>query len=320
MEQIIDIINSNENFVLSGHVGPDGDSIGSCFALALALNRIGKNVQVVLESFMYKFGVIPGKQFLFTGDLDELMPEVFIALDCADPDRLGAALALFERAKITVCIDHHETNIGFADYNYIEANASSASEMAFRVIEHLTEPTAEIAAAVYAGMVCDTGGFRYNATAKSTMEIAARLMEKIPFTQIYNELMHQHRFAAGKALGVALENSARTRNKKIVYTFVTREMLANVGAEISDLEGVVEYLMGTRNARAAIFIYEKGPDKVKISLRSQGPNMGRVAKKFGGGGHVLAAGATVDGTVSDVMERALELVRNEVAIYDKKKH
>ncbi|MCL1843988.1 MAG: bifunctional oligoribonuclease/PAP phosphatase NrnA [Defluviitaleaceae bacterium] len=317
MEKIIELINRRENFILAGHTGPDGDAIGSCFALAFALEKLGKNVQVVLESFAQKYKIIPGNRFLFSGDLSAVRPDVFIALDCADPERLGISRPLFDCAETTVCIDHHETNPGFAMYNYIEPDASSTSEMVLRVIEKLTQPTDEIAAAVYAGLVSDTGGFRYNATAISTMETAARLMDMgIPFTQIYNELMHRHRFAAGKAAGIALGNSARTRNKKIVYSFITREMLKSVDADLSDLDGVVEYLMGTRKALAAIFVYEKSETNAKVSLRSQGPNMGRVAKELGGGGHVLAAGATVTGTIQEVLERALALTTREVEAYE----
>ncbi|MCL2457065.1 MAG: DHHA1 domain-containing protein, partial [Defluviitaleaceae bacterium] len=174
------------------------------------------------------------------------------------------------------------------------------------------------AAAIYAGMVSDTGGFKYNATAKSTMETAARLMELIPFTNIYNELMHRHRFAAGKALGLALANCKRTRNKKIVFTYMTGDMLRSVGATHADVDGIVEYLMGTRNALVAIFAYEKKsePGKVKVSMRSQGPNVGRVALSLGGGGHILASGALVEGETEKVLRRVLGLVKHEVNIFD----
>lgn len=316
MKEILELFRERENFILAGHTAPDGDAIGSCFALALALHKMGKNVRVMLEPFTRKYAIIPGRDFLFAGDVEGLVPEVFVALDCADADRLGSARPLFDRAEITVCVDHHETNIGFADYNYIESDASSASEMTYKIIEKLTELTPEIAAAVYAGMVSDTGGFRYNATAKSTMETAARLMEMIPFTQIYSELMHVHRFAAGKALGLALENSERSANKKIAYTFLSREMLSSVGANQADLDGVVEYLMGTRKALAAIFVYEKAGEQVKVSLRSKGPNIGRVAAELGGGGHALAAGATVDGTIEIVLPRVLSLAEREIKNYE----
>ncbi|MCL1844932.1 MAG: bifunctional oligoribonuclease/PAP phosphatase NrnA [Defluviitaleaceae bacterium] len=334
MDEILQVIRENENFTLAGHTGPDGDAIGSCFALALALDKMGKNVRVLLEPYALKYKIIPGKQFLVPMkcnpndptksesifDLEEnFQPEVFIAIDCAAPERMGLSQPFFERAKVTVCIDHHETNDGFAMHNYIEPTASSASEMTLRIIEGFTDPTPDIAAAVYAGMVSDTGGFRYNATAISTMKTAARLMEMgIPFTQIYNELMHMHKFAAGKILGLALQNSKRTRSKKIVYTCVTRDMLKSVRANLSDLDGVVEYLMGTRKALAAVFVYEKGlsSGEVKVSLRSQGPNMANVAAKLGGGGHALAAGATVSGKVHAVMKKTVALVVKEVVAYE----
>ncbi|MCL2356177.1 MAG: DHH family phosphoesterase [Defluviitaleaceae bacterium] len=318
MNDILQIIRENNSFVLAGHVGPDGDAIGSCFALALALEKAGKTVRVLLEPYAQKYQNIPGKHFLVSpAENAGLEIEVFIAIDCAAPERLGEALAIFNRAEITVCIDHHETNDGFASFNYIEPAASSASEMTLRVIEQFTDLNEDIAAAIYAGMLCDTGGFRYNATSVSTLKTAALLMETgIPFTRIYNELMHMHRFAAGKILGVALENSKRTRSKKIVYTYITREMLKSVKANLSDLDGIVEYLMGTRNALAAIFVYEKSAAEVKVSLRSQGPNMANVAAKLGGGGHALAAGASVSGTVIGVMKKTIALVIKEVAAYE----
>ncbi|MCL2224992.1 MAG: tRNA pseudouridine(55) synthase TruB [Defluviitaleaceae bacterium] len=319
MDEIIRTLRERENFVVGGHIGPDGDTIGSCFALANALHKIGKKVQVVLEPFARKYTIIPGREFLFSGDLDTLAPDVFVAIDCADVDRLGAARSVFDRADVTICIDHHETNPGFATYNYIEAEASSASEMTLRVIDGITEPTPEIAAAVYAGMVSDTGGFRHNATAKSTMETAARLMEMIPFTEIYNELIHIHRFQAGKALGLALMNSNRTEDKKIVFTFMTRELLKSIDANHSDLDGVVEYMMGTRDALVSFFVYEKGvtnSDTVKVSLRSKGPNVGRVAMRLGGGGHGLAAGATVADSVENTLKRALLLAQEEVKNFE----
>jgi phosphoesterase RecJ-like protein len=318
MDEILKIINERESFILAGHTSPDGDAIGSCYALALALNGIGKQARVIIEPFAQKYNIIPGRELSFDGD-ENFRPEVFIALDCADLSRLSeTARKFFDGAQITACIDHHDTNSGFAMHNYIEARASSTAEMTFNLIERFAEPTPEIAAAIYAGMVSDTGGFKYNATAKSTMETAARLMELIPFTNIYNELMHRHRFAAGKALGLALEKSKRTRNKKIVYTYMTCEMLRSVGASHADVDGVVEYLMGTRKALAAIFVYEKKsePNKVKVSLRSQGPNVGRVALSLGGGGHVLAAGALVEGEIAKILKRTLNLVKNEVKIFD----
>ena len=328
MEQIVELLRKHERFVLAGHIGPDGDSIGSCFSLAAALSDMGKNVCVLTEPYPGKYNIIPGKQFVFSGNLDKLVPdfkpEVFVALDCADESRLGAAKAVFEQVNFTACIDHHETNCGFAQLNYIEPAASSTSEMTMRVIEKLQTPiTKEIATAVYAGIVSDTGGFRFNATGISTMETAAKLMNLgIPFTQIYNELMHRHSFAASKIKGFALEKCERTKDKKVVYTYVTYEMLKSARASTADLDGMVEYLLGTNKAQAAILIYEKTNDedavRVKVSLRSHGANMARVAAALGGGGHAMAAGAMTRGNIPDILSITLALVAEEVALYESK--
>ena len=321
MQEILEVIQNHEKFVIVGHSGPDGDAIGSCFGLALALEKMGKQAKVVLETYSSKYYIIPGRRLLHVGSFDKLDFEVLISLDCAELSRLGNAKYLFERAAITICIDHHETNKGFAQYNYLEPETPSTSEMVFRIVEQLVELDMDIATAIYAGIVSDTGGFRYKATCNSTMKIAAKLMDTgIPFTDICNELMHIHRFSAGKALGRALENSGQHYEGRIVYSFMTRDMLAEVNADPSDLDGVVEYLMATRGADVAVLVYEKSaPPNVKVSMRSQGPNVGRVATILGGGGHALAAGGTVVGTVEEILERTLEILKEEVIAYDNKR-
>jgi len=320
VEQIIKLLQNHNHFVIAGHIGPDGDTIGSCYGLAMALDKIGKNAKVVLEDYAAKYDIIPGREYLYKGT-EALGKEVFIALDCADPERLGAARAFFDKACVTVCIDHHETNSGFADLNYIDPAASSTAEMVFGIIDAITDIDTDIAAAIYAGIVGDTGGFRYVSTSRSTMHIAARLMDIIPFTNIYGELMHGHSFEAAKAFGLALGACKTALGGKVVYTCVTKEMLKSVGADSSDMDSVVEYLMSTRGAEVALFLYErhvKGQDdnsnenentsshkKIRVSMRSRGMHVGRIAASLGGGGHKMAAGCTVIGTMDEVLAQVL---------------
>jgi len=309
MEQIIQLIHSHSNFVLVGHTSPDGDTIGSCFGLAFALEKLGKNVTVVLEPYPKKYNVLPGSRFLCKEPLDQLNVDVLIALDCADVNRLGSGQALFNRAKHTACIDHHKSNIGFAKFNYIEPYTSSTSEIVFRLIEKLVTPCVDIATVIYAGIVCDTGGFKYNSTAKSTMDIVSQLMEMgILFTEIYNQMLHKHSFAAGKAKGVVLQNAMQTPDKRIVYSYITHEERAGTGANTSDLDGIVEYLLNTQGAEISVFVYEKNATETKVSFRSQNPDVGAVAVEMGGGGHRLAAGCTVTVTAKEALEQALDLL------------
>ena len=312
MKNIIDVFLSRNNFAVSGHSNPDGDTIGSCFALALALKKMGKQVSVLLDPYPAKYNIIPGRETLVA--LAE-PADVFVAVDCASPERLGSTLSAFNEAKLTVCIDHHETNTGFADENYVMPDVSSTSELIYAIVNEMVELDKDIASAVYAGMVSDTGGFRFSLTGKSTMEIVAALMEYgIPFTDIYNEIMHMHSFAAGKALGVALDSSEQHMDGRIVLTAITLDMLANVGAGPSDLEGVVGYLMNTVGAEVAVIIYEKTPGKkIKVGLRSNGANMSRVALILGGGGHRKAAGADFIGTIEEAKAKTLELIETELS-------
>jgi phosphoesterase RecJ-like protein len=313
--EIIDIINNHQRFILAGHVGPDGDSIGSCMGFALALAKMGKEPIVVLDDFPEKFNIIPGGHFIWKENLNKLEAEVFFALDCADMERLGPAKPLFKKTRITICIDHHETNKGFALHNLIDVHASSTSEIIFNLISPLVEIDKDIASAIYAGMVTDTGGFRYSATGKNTLDNAARMLDLgIPFTEIYSELMNKQSFIAAKALGVAIENMQQAMDGRIVYSYATREELAKVGAKPSDLDRTAEYLMNTRGAEVALFVYEKeSPPEVKVSVRSLNLHIGLFAARWGGGGHQLAAGCTVKKPVAEILPELLAALEEELS-------
>ena len=310
MEQIVQIIKANTNFVLHGHVSPDGDAIGSCHGLAFALQKLGKKVAVMMDEYPQKFNIIPGQEF-YCKDID-FEVEVFIALDCADTMRLGSGLSLFNAARHTICIDHHASNKGFAHVNYIESHTSSTSEIVFNLVKKLTPLTKDMAAALYAGIICDTGGFKFSATSPATMHAAGELMATgIDFTNIYNRLMFMRTLPAAKAMAIVMQNAVVTEDGHVIYSHITTQMLQDVDATSKDLEGVIEHLLCTNDVLIAVFVCEKGDGKhSKISLRAHRHDVGGVAVKLGGGGHRLAAGATVADTVSVTLANALALVNN----------
>ena len=312
IDAIIDLLCSKQHFIITGHKNPDGDAIGSCYALALALKKMGKTPIVLLESHAEKYNIIPGQAFLHKGPTDTLETDVFICMDCAAMDRMGVFQPLFERTGITICIDHHETNAGFADYNLINPAAAATSEMVFSIIDHLPAvfsilPDADIASAIYAGIVSDTGGFRHSTTSRETMEITCHLMEMgIDFTHIYNEMLHTHSFNGGKIFASAIASAQRSLDERIVYTHVTREMINDTGALYQDLDNIVEYLLGTRGAAVSVFMYEgKNTPEVKASFRSRGLHVGRIAQELGGGGHQMAAGCTMQGDIHALLPQVI---------------
>ncbi|MCL2664029.1 MAG: bifunctional oligoribonuclease/PAP phosphatase NrnA [Defluviitaleaceae bacterium] len=321
LKQIDDILREHDDFVVAGHVNPDGDSVGSCFGMAASLKKRGKSVTVVLESYHEKFNVIPGKNMLCGSSFQALKPGVLICLDCADVSRLGGAGVLIEKASLTVCVDHHFTNKGFADVNFIDKNASSTCELVFRLITDDALNDKDIAAALYAGMVHDTGGFCFASTDKKTMHAAGRLISTgIPYTHIYNELMTSKSLIETKLLGSALNDCGTYFGGKIVCACVTQEMLDNVQINAStvskgtgkDLDGIVEQLLAVRGAEAAVLIYARKTGEYKVSLRSHAVDIGNVASYFGGGGHRLAAGCTVTGELDEIKNKVIDMVTKAV--------
>jgi phosphoesterase RecJ-like protein len=314
LEQISEILHKHTNFIIAGHIKPDGDAIGASMGLALSLAKMGKKPTVLLELYSNKYNIIPGRQFLLHDPPDDTDAEVFITLDCADAERLGAARSLLNTVPVTVCIDHHDTNTGFAQYNFIDADASSTSEIIFDLITPLVEMDVDIASAIYAGVVSDTGGFRFSATGKTTLENSARMMETgIPFTEIYSELMNRHSFDSAKALGIVIHNARQILGGRIVYSYITRNDLKSVGATPLDLDGVVEYLMSTRGAEVALFVYEnERVPEVKISMRSHDFHVGHFAANWNGGGHRRAAGFTTTVPIMEILSVLLEELEREL--------
>jgi phosphoesterase RecJ-like protein len=282
-------------------------------------------VHVLLEYYGEKYNILPGQHLVYSNIPNKLKPDVFIALDCGDADRLGEARDLFKRAKslnmITVCIDHHETNSGFAQYDYIDGAASSACEMVYNLLEPMLELDENIASALYAGIVYDTGGFRHSSAKPETYAIASRLIAKgIPFTKIYNAILHTNSYSAAKIMGRALNEAKLRMDGKIVCACVTYEMMREVNADVTDLDGIVEYLMNVKGAKVAVLIYERqGPSgelpEVKISFRSRGIRVDHIAQRLGGGGHQYASGCTVYGDIHTVTEQALDILEKELALH-----
>lgn len=294
---------------IAGHVRPDGDCVGSCLGLALYIRENFPEIKtkVYLEEFSESFLFLKG-----AGDVDhdcsqDTEHDVFFALDCGDEARLGDAVKYFRSAKKTVCIDHHISNTSFAQVNYIEPEASSASELVCNLLEE-AKITKEIAEALYMGIVHDTGVFQYPCTSSHTMKIAGMLMDKgIDFSKIVDDTYYSKTYVQNQILGRALLESVIMMDSKIVFTALRQKDLAFYGVTYKDLDGIVQQLRNTKGVEAAIFLYETGPQEYKVSMRSNGKiDVSKIACYFGGGGHVRAAGCTMQGSVYDVVNNLVD--------------
>ena len=174
---------------VSAHTSPDGDAVGACCGLAMALKWLDKDVKVILEEYPESFDVIPTEGLVCHEIPEDFAPDLFIALDCGDIERLGKNAELFKAVPNTINIDHHRNNTNFAKINYADEEASSASELVFRLIYGYAPIDEKIAAALYTGIIYDTGGFRHTSTTSATMAIASELMEyDFDFNAIYNRI------------------------------------------------------------------------------------------------------------------------------------
>ena len=289
---------------LGGHVRPDGDCVGSTLGLYqyLQKNYPEITVDVYLEPVPDSFRFIGAAADIRSEVTETETYDLFILLDCGDSDRLGFSKMLYEQAGRTACIDHHISNRAFADENEIDPDASSTSELVYRLLDK-EKITKEIAECLYLGIVHDTGVFQYSCTAPETMEAAANLMRKgINASEIIEKTFYEKTFAQNQILGRALFESFLFMDGKCIVSYITQRMMEFHGVTPKDLEGIVSQLRVTKGVEVAVLLYETAPHEYKVSLRASGDvDVSRIAQYFGGGGHKKAAGVTMKGTVHDVI-------------------
>ncbi len=315
---------------IAGHVKPDGDCVGACISLYLYVKTWfpQTSCDVYLEEFPDTFKFLKGTDRVIITSEEKPLTEVpsdkdrqdgtapydvFFCLDCADERRLGKTFACFERAKNTVCIDHHISNRGFGRINEIRPAASSTCEVLCDLYgaEKITK---EMAEALYMGIAHDTGVFQYTCTSSHTMALAGMLMDKgIDYSRIISETFYAKTYLQNQLLGRALLESITVLDGKIIFSVLRLKDLKFYGAGPMDLEGIVAQLRLTRGVDAAIFLYETTPGVFRVSLRSSDRiDVSVIAAYFGGGGHMRAAGCTMQGQVHDVINNLTEHMQRQL--------
>ncbi len=301
---------------IGGHVKPDGDCVGSTMGLYQYIKKYypETEVDVYLEEIPESFKYIQATEEILH-EVDETKKyDLFIALDCGDVSRLGFSGVLFEQAERTFCIDHHISNRSFADENYIFLEASSTSELVYRLIEK-QKITPEIAEALYLGIVHDTGVFQYSCTSPETMEAAAQLMRTgIKTDEIIEKTYYEKTYAQNQILGRALLESFMLMEGRCIVSYITKKMMDFHQVSPKDLEGIVSQMRMTKGVETAILLYETAPQEFKVSLRAKGDqvDLSKVAGAFGGGGHKKAAGVTMKGTVHDIINLLTEQIHEQI--------
>ncbi len=289
---------------ISGHIRPDGDCVGAAMGLYLYLKKMLPEaiIDVFLEEPADIFNCIAQISQIhsdFKSEVDSY--DVFFALDTVK-ERMGAAEGFYDRAKKKINIDHHISNSGCGDVNYIVPEASSTCELIYDCIDDVAKLDKEIAKALYIGMIHDTGVFHYSNTSPQTLKIAAELIAfGFDFPKLIDETFYEKTYIQNQILGRAVLESIIFMEGKCIVSALDKKTMDFYGVTSKDLDGIVNQLLITKGVECAIFMYQTGTLEYKVSLRSKGlVDVARVAAFFGGGGHIRAAGATMNGTFHDI--------------------
>ena len=317
MFDLLDVLKDANTIGITGHARPDGDCVGSTMAMYMYLtkNYPEKRIDIFLEPIPESYSQIARLDEVCTDFVTDVEKyDAFVVIDC-EYTRTGQAQSLFENANLKLNVDHHISNKGCGDINYIVPSASSACELVYDLIgeEGLDD---DIALALYLGMIHDTGVFQYSNTSPKTLRTAAKLIEfKFDFSTIIEESFYQKTYMQNLLLGKAVNESVLILDGHAIYSVVSKELMKEYNAKSSDLEGIVNQLRNTKGVDCAIFMYEVEEGEYKVSLRSNdNVNVSEIAKSFGGGGHVKAAGVTMNGTDKEIVSKLSDSIREQLKL------
>ncbi len=298
MNKVLSAVKAAGSVLLFCHVAPDGDTLGSALALRLRLMAMGKQVTVLLDGDVpSNLAFLPGAQSIVRPQGETQSAELGLAVDVSCHDRLGACEPFFAKAAHTAQVDHHRTNEAYAEHNAIDGAAPATAVLVYRMFAALGGPiTRDEAICLYTALSTDTGNFVYESTNAECFEMMSALMRAgLPLAEYSRRLFRCKELAVVKLLGLALPSLRVAGDGKVAGLCLTLEQMQAAGATSGHTDGVVDYAIDLEGVEAAYFARETEEGRVKVSLRSLEPvHVDAVAARFGGGGHRLASGLTVD--------------------------
>ena len=310
-------IGESRRIVLACHVNPDGDALGSMLGLALALIPLGKDLVCLSQDGVPDIlRFLPGVERIATAT-DVPAFDLALVVDSGELARVGETVQpLVARARRIVDIDHHVTAGAFGDIRVLDAHAASTAEIVYALLQTLDVPiTSDIATCLFTGIITDTGSFRFQNVTPNTLRVAAKLLEAgAPPAHISENVFDNRTFAATRLLGLALSALSQTPDGQVVWTHITAQNFRTLGATDQDTEGVVNYVRGVRGAEVGILFREMEGGSIRVSLRArESVNVAEVAARFGGGGHRMASGCTLDVPLAEAEQAVVSAVQQALA-------
>lgn len=313
IDEILKKIKKAKNIVLLTHENPDGDAIGSSLAIYNQLKTMKKDVELIVPKYAKIYETLPSmSEAKEVGSRKKY--DLAISLDCATVKLLNGWSNYFEDASTRIVIDHHSTNSMYGDFNYVDLSAPACAQVIYMMFKHYRwKITPEIGTCLMTGIITDTGGFQYSGVSKETFEITSELLSAgVNISKIYKQVLETHSRASFELKKIALDRMEFLEDNKVTFTYITKEDEEKVNASTGDYEGIVNEGRVIENVEVSIFLHEMDAG-YKASLRANSyVNVSDVCLMFGGGGHIRAAGATMQGTPEEIKEKLLVEVRRQL--------
>ncbi len=318
-QDVIELIDTHRRFLVASHVHPDGDAIGAAVALGLLLEELGKEALLVMDDSVpriYRFLDPDGRIRNYDSardDADIAACDAAFVLDVGSLDRVGGVGKALQQHRVpTACIDHHDTNNGFADVDVVVHDAASTSSLVLDLIRAMGRtPSPRMAEALFTGLATDTGWFRFpNTSPQAFRDAAERIEAGADAARVFGGVYEDLTAARTRLLGLAMADLKEEADGRIVYFVVTREMFAATGAQDNEVEGFVDSFRKIGGVEIIIFFRERAEGGTRISLRAKNAvDVSALAGEFGGGGHKAAAGATLDEPLAAAIPKVLAAAR-----------
>lgn len=307
----------HRRFLLTSHYNPDGDNIASQLALASILKSLNKQVAIVDQDPVpgrYRF--LPGWESVS----NQIVPQnasCVVVLDCGNIDRIGKVADIITPATMELInIDHHISNNLYGHFHYVDPAASSTSELILRLAQKLrVKPNPDQAQIILTGMMADTGGFRYASTSADTLRAAGLLSDYgAKIADVAEQLYYQQPLNQLKIMGELLSHLKTGAQGRLAYTALTQSMIQKYKFDLAESEEFVKYVLAVKGAEVALLFKEQGDGIIRVSFRAKGRvDVNQLAGKFGGGGHISAAGARLNTTLEDAVQKVVQMAEAELA-------
>ncbi len=311
-QQLDDIIKSSKNILIISHLNPDGDTLGSMCGLysAISDNYKKKADMLLMSKLPNIYSFLPySSAAKHVSEYDKSREyDLVINVDVAAFNRMFESEILFTKAKTTVNIDHHVTNTGYADLNYVEPDASSTGEVLYYLMKNLGwKISLNTAICLYAAILTDTGSFRFSNTTQRAMSSVAELIEiGVKPDEIYKYCYESNTKEHVQFQAHCISNAVFTDDNKIAYTIVYKKDMErfNVGEDCT--EGLTEKLRAIKSVEVAFLVKQLSPALSKISMRSEAADVSKICEIFDGGGHKLAAGCLIKSNVETAAKKIID--------------